>query len=395
MTTRRQPSHRVAERVDSLERSTIRHMFDQANQSDRDDLIHLEIGEPDFDTPAHVVDRAASAARDGATHYTSNAGLVDLREAVADTITAEGTRLYDPASEIVITVGAMESLHLALQAITERDNEVLIPSPAWPNYHTQSVLAGGQPVEVPLDTETGFQLDVDAVINAISDRTAAILLCSPSNPTGQVLDANDIRTISEVAAKHDAYVIADEVYNGLVYDEPKERIASQAVDQRYVLTVGSVSKKYAMTGWRVGWLAGPSDVINAVTKIHESTTACAPAPSQHAALAAITGDQAPINEMKDEFHSRRDYVYNRIKGIDGISCPKPEGAFYAFVNVRSQTTDSVEFAERLLHNYGVVVAPGSGFGPGGEGFVRLSFAAGRSQLETGLDRLERMVVNNS
>jgi aspartate aminotransferase len=391
MTVNTNGSLEVASHIAGLERSSIRYMFDKAAQSERDDLVHLEIGEPDFDTPDHIVEAATDAASNGATHYTSNAGIEPLREAIAEKTATDNGVEYDPQREIVVTVGAMEALHLALVAITERDEEILIPTPSWPNYLTQAVLAGGVPVEVPLDTDGGFQLDTEAICEAITSKTAAVILSSPSNPTGQVLDPEDVNRVADTAAANGAFVIADEVYEGLVYEGSNDGIASVVDDRDVVLTVSSVSKKYAMTGWRLGWLAGPEHVLSEVTKIHESTTACAPTPSQHAALEAITGPQEPANEMKAAFRERRDYVYDRISAIEELTCPKPTGAFYAFVDVRSVTDDSLEFAEALLDEQGVVVAPGSGFGESGEGFVRLSFATGLDELERGLDRIEAMM----
>ncbi len=386
-------THSVADRIAGLERSMIRYMFDSAQAMDREDLVHLEIGEPDYDTPTHVLDAADEAVRGGATHYTSNAGIPPLREAIANKTERDNGIRYDPETDITVTVGAMEALHLALLTITEPGQEIIIPSPAWPNYRTQAVLAGGKPVEVPLDTD-GFQLDTKAMIERISSETAAIVLCSPSNPTGQLLDAADVRAVADAAAEHNAYVIADEVYEGLVYGGSKEAIASQVADRDRVLTVNSISKKYAMTGWRLGWLAGAEPIISEVTKIHESTTACASAPSQHAALAAISGPQAPIEEMKSSFRERRNYVDDRISSIEGVQCPRPEGAFYAFVDITSVAESSLEAAESLLYDHGVVVAPGAGFGDAGEGFVRLSFANGLDRLELGLDRIEEFVEVN-
>lgn len=394
MTTNQSATPSVAKRIAGVERSMIRYMFDKAQHLNGNDLVHLEIGEPDYDTPTHVLDAANEAVRDGATHYTSNAGIPELRSAIAKKTERDNGVWFDPKSEITVTVGAMEALHLALLTITEPGDEVIIPSPAWPNYETQAILAGGTPVDVPLDAAEGFQLDTDALINQISENTAAVILCSPSNPTGQVLNAADVRAVAEVAADHGAYVIADEVYEGLVYGKAKEAIASQVSDPEMVLSVNSVSKKYAMTGWRLGWLAGAEQVIQAVTKIHESTTACASAPSQHAALEAISGVQEPFEEMKASFHERRDYVFSRISAIDGIWCPKPEGAFYAFVDMRSVNESSLEVAESLLYDHGVVVAPGGGFGDAGEGFIRLSFANSLEQLELGLDRIEAFVEEN-
>lgn len=384
-------SHRLSNRVQSVERSKIRYMFDRAKAHDSDNLIHLEIGEPDFDTPDHIVTAASEAAHSGATHYTSNAGLPELREAIAEKTYRDNGVRYDPETQITVTVGAMEALHLALLAVADTGDRVVIPSPSWPNYETQTKLAGAIPVEVPLSEESGFALNVDRLREAIDGDTAAVVLCSPSNPTGQVYDTEAVRAAVDIAAAHGAYVIADEVYEGLVYQGSSKGIAARADNPNHVLTVSSVSKKYAMTGWRLGWLAGPEPVIDVVTTIHESTTACAASPSQHAALAAITGPQGPAERMLEAFQERRDFVVDRIAEIPELSCPSPDGAFYAFVDVGALDGTSLEIAERLLYEYDVVVAPGSGFGDAGEGYIRLSFANSLDALELGLDRIESMV----
>ncbi|WP_373189923.1 pyridoxal phosphate-dependent aminotransferase [Halolamina sp.] len=376
------------ERVRACERSKIRVMFDLAEAADRD-LIRLEVGEPDFDTPAHVVEAAADAARNGQTHYTSNAGLQELRDAIATTLHRDYEIEYDP-DQFTVTNGGMEALHLAVLSTVEKGAELLIPSPAWPNYWTQARLADGVPVEVPMAEAEGYALDAENVVDRMSDDTGAVILCSPSNPTGQVYDPEPIREVVEAAAEHDAYVIADEVYLGLVYDRDPVGIAALTGHPDHVLTVGSCSKTYAMTGWRVGWLGGPAELVDEATKIHESTTACAGSVAQHAAIAALTGPQEPVEEMYDAFAERRAYVADRVAEMEGVSCPTPNGAFYAFLNV-DLPGSSLAIAKRLLREQDVVLAPGNGFGEAGEGKLRLSFASSLEDLETGLDGIERAV----
>ena len=376
------------ERVRACEPSKIRVMFDLAQAADRD-LVRLEVGEPDFDTPDHVVEAAADAARAGETHYTSNAGLPELRTAIADTLHREFELEYDPG-QITVTNGGMEALHLAMLATIEAGDELLLPSPSWPNYWTQARLADGVPVEIPMSEEEGYALDADRVIDRMSEDTGAVLLCSPSNPTGQVYDPEPMRAVVEAAAEHDAYVIADEVYLGLVYDRDPVALAALTGHPDHVLTVGSCSKTYAMTGWRVGWLAGPTEVLDEATKVHESTTACAGSVAQHAATAALTGPQEPVEEMYEAFAERRDYVVERVAAMDGVSCPTPDGAFYAFLNV-DLPGSSLDIAKRLLREQDVVLAPGDGFGTAGEGKLRLSFASSLEDLEKGLDGIEAAV----
>ena len=373
------------DRVRRTDRSSIRVMFDLAERHDGDP-VRLEVGEPDFDTPQHVVDAAAQAAREGATHYTSNAGLPSCRQAISETLADEFGVGHDP-DEIVVTVGGMEALHLAVLSTVSPGEELLVPGPTWPNYETQAILADGTFREVPMPAESGFALDADRVVEAMSDDTAAVVLTTPSNPTGQVFDREACRAVVEAAADHDAYVIADEVYLGLTYDGAAEGIAAYTGHPDHVLTVGSCSKAYAMTGWRLGWLAGDRQVIDEVVTIHESTTACASSVAQHAAIAALTGPQEPFEEMYEAFRRRRDLVVDRVEAIDGLSCPRPEGAFYAFLDP-GIGDDSLEFAKYLLREHGVVLAPGDGFGVTAPGRLRLSFANSIDRLEEGFDRIE-------
>lgn len=379
----------LAARTRSVERSAIRRMFDLAQRHDGDDLVHLEIGEPDFDTPEHVIEAASSALADGATHYTSNAGIEDLRHAIADDITQ--TYEYDPDSEIIVTAGAMEALALSYLVVVDPGNEILVPTPSWPNYRTQAAMTDGEFVEVPLSSTQGFSLDENRIIDRITDDTAIVMLTSPSNPTGQVFDPAAVKRIVAKAADHDAYVIADEVYKDLVYDGDAAPIVDSAQYPEHVITIGSCSKTYAMTGWRVGWVAAPEPIIDAALKFHESTVACAPAVSQHAAVAALTGDRSAVREMRSAFRNRRDYVVDRVETLPEVSCPQPEGAFYAFLDVSCVGTDSMAIAEQLLEEYGVVTAPGSGFGSHVDDHLRISFANTQDRLATGFDRIEQFL----
>ncbi|WP_132058410.1 pyridoxal phosphate-dependent aminotransferase [Halorussus amylolyticus] len=379
---------RIAKRAAGLERSKIRVMFELADEVEGD-LVHLEIGEPDFDTPEHIIDAAEEAARGGQTHYTANAGIPPLREAVADTLAREDDVQVSP-EQVTVKSGAMEALALAMLALADPGDEVVIPTPAWPNYVNHAEVAGATPVEVPLPADEGFDLDAELVADHITDDTAAVILTTPSNPTGRVYDEDAVSAVADAAAEHGAYVVADEVYGRLTYDDDFRGMASYVDHPEQVLTVGSCSKTYAMTGWRLGWLAGPEPAVDAVTSVGETITACPSSVSQHAALAALTGPQDAADEMKAAFAERRDYVVERVADIPGISCPYPEGAFYAFLDVSDFEGGSFDVAKRLLHEYGVVSAPGDGFGEAGEGYIRLSFANSLERLELGFDRIEEM-----
>ncbi len=385
------PDGRLAARTDDLRYSAIRQMFQRAGtlEAGGRDLVHLEIGEPDFGTPDHIVDAAMEAARGGATNYTETPGIRELREAIADR--PGGTGSFDPDSEIAVTTGGMEALYAAIQVVVDPGEEVVVPTPAWPNYLTQIRLAGGRPVEVPLPAETGFDLDPDRVVEAIGDDTAAVVFSSPSNPTGRVFAPEDVREVVEAAAAHDCFVIADEVYDSLVYGDRPAGIPGYTDHGEYLLTVNSCSKRYAMTGWRLGWLAGPADVIDATSRLRGVVTASPSSVSQHAALEALTGPQDRAEEMAAAFEKRRDYVVDRLAALPGVSAPTPEGAMYAFVDVSALPGTSEAVAVRLLEEYGVVTAPGGGFGDAGEGHLRLSFANSLGDIERGLDRFERMV----
>jgi len=388
MTEADTPRPAVADRVASLPQTQIRRMFELAERQ-VGEVANLALGEPDFDSPPHVVEAACEAAAAGETHYTSNFGIPPLREAIAAETAREHGVDLDPDGEIAVTTGAIQALFFAFVATVDPGEEVVLPTPAWPSYYTQAHLAEATLREVPLDPVDGFDLDVDAVAGAITDRTAAVVLASPSNPTGRVYDPADVRRVVEAAAEHDAYVVADEVYGRLTFEGEFESVAS-LTDYDRVLVANSMSKTYAMTGWRVGWLAGPREVIATAPQLHQATSTCAASVSQHAALAALTGPQEPVREMYEAFAARRGYVAERIAGIPGLDAETPEGGFYFFLDVRALDGSSVEVADRLLREYGVVTVPGIGFGDAGEGFLRLSFATNRSELADAFDRIEAM-----
>lgn len=374
---------RSTARVRACDRSVIRVLFDLAEKQGGD-LVRLEVGEPDFATPDHVTEAAFDATRRGETGYTPNAGIPQLREAVVDTLDREYGAQYAP-DEVVVTTGGMEALHLAALCVLEPGSDLLIPTPGWPNYWTQARLADANPREVPMPYP--YDLDADRVIEATGPETGAVVLCSPSNPTGRVASPDAIRAVVDAAREHDAYVLADEVYASLTYDRDPVSTAALTGHPDHVLTVGSCSKSHAMTGWRVGWLAGPRGVVDEATKIRESTTACTSTVAQHAALAALTGPQTPLREMYAAFAERREYVADRLDAMEGVTAPRPEGAFYAFLDPEGYD-DSMALAKRLVREAGVVLAPGSGFGDAGSGKLRLSFANSMERLEEGLDRLE-------
>ncbi len=380
---------RISERVRGIKPQRIRVMFDLAAQQDGD-LVHLELGEPDFDTPEHIVDAAAHAARTGHTKYTANAGIRPLREAITETVDPS----LDPDREVIVTSGGVEALHLAIHTVANPGEEIVIPTPAWPNPISQARLAGANPVEVAMPASDGFAPDPDPIVDAIGPDTAAVVVTSPSNPTGQLFPEPALEAVLDAAVANRAYVIADEVYRQLTYVDPPQRAAALVDNPSWVVSLNSCSKTYAMTGWRVGWLTGPADVVGEMTKIHESTTSCVNTPAQHGAIAALTGPTEPVDEMKDAFHARRDFVVDRLQSVPHVEAAVPEGAFYAFVDVSALPGTSMDIAKQLLREYEVVTAPGDAFGAAGEDHVRLSFANERERLALGLDRFERMIQDS-
>lgn len=379
--------NRLATRAVQDTGSEIRIMFERAQALD--DVVRLEIGEPDFDTPNHVVEAAAEAAAEGATHYTSTYGLAELRTAIADTVRTNNDVPVE-RDGVIVTNGAIEALALSLLSVVDPGDEVVIPTPEWANYAAQVGLAGGEPVRVPLDPDDGFDLDPDRLIEQITDDTAAVILCRPTNPTGRVYDEASVRAVVEAAADHEAYVIADEVYERLTYDGSRKSAAALG-EPEWVLSVNSFSKGYAMTGWRLGWLAGPTDVVDAAQMIRQQFSLCSSSVAQHAGLAALTGPQEPFEAMIDTYQERRNYSLDRIAEIPELDCAAPEGAFYLFCDAGSVEGTSMDVATRLLEEQGVSVTPGSAFGDAGEGYLRLSYATDMETLEAGFDRIERFL----
>jgi aspartate aminotransferase len=365
-------------------------MFERANALD--DVVRLEIGEPDFDTPQHVIDAATEAASAGATHYTSTYGMPELREAIATKVQRDNDIPVD-SDGVIVTNGGIEALALAFLSVVDPGSDVVIPAPEWTNYASQVALAGGQPVRAPLDPDDGFDLDAERVVERIDDDTAAVVLCRPNNPTGRVYDEDSVRAVAEAAADHEAYVIADEVYERLTYEGTRRSVAALG-DPQWVLSVNSFSKGYAMTGWRLGWLAGPEDVVDAAQVLRQQFSLCSSSVAQHAGIAALTGPQEPFEEMVETYEQRRDYALDRIDDIPELRCPRPEGAFYLFCDASAIDGTSMEIATRMLDEEGVSVTPGSGFGEAGSEHLRLSYATSLSTLEEGFDRIERYLARD-
>jgi aminotransferase len=355
-----------------------------------EDVISLGVGEPDFVTPWRIREAAIYSLERGYTQYTSNWGLLELREEIARLLDRRYGVEYRAEGEILITVGVSEGLDLALRAILNPGDEVLIPQPCYVSYSPNTVLAGGVPVPVGSDASTGFRVRPEALEAAITPRTRAVLLNFPNNPTGATLRRRELDAIAALAERHDLVVISDEVYSELTYDGSHISFASLPRMQNRTILLNGFSKAYAMTGWRMGYAAGPSDLLAAMTKIHQYTMLAAPIMSQKAALEACRSGERDMLEMVAQYDERRKFFVRGLNEI-GLECGMPEGAFYAFPSVRSTGLSSEEFAERLLMEERVAVVPGGAFGEGGEGHVRCSYAASTEQLREALVRMERLV----
>lgn len=377
---------RVGARARRVPSSLIRHMYDLGQATPG--AISLAVGEPDFPTPAHIVEAGRQALLDGFTRYSPNAGYLWLREAIAEKLRKSNGLEVDPASQVFVTVGAMEALMLTFMVGIDPGDEVLITDPSYCNYEGQIILAGGVPVFVPTDPERGYRPPVEAIERAVTPRTRAILVNSPSNPTGAVYPRDLLHAVADIAVRHDLLLISDEAYGALVYGDIRHVSpgAFPGLADRTV-SIFSFSKEYAMTGWRVGYLAGPAPMLRVMATIQEEMASCVNAAAQRAALAALTGPQECVEAMRQAYERRRDLVVDRLNAIPGVRCPKPDGAFYVFPDVRAITRDTKGLAERLLFDHGVVVSPGEAFGPRSAGFLRLSYASSEAALEEGLGRL--------
>ncbi|MCK9221744.1 MAG: aminotransferase class I/II-fold pyridoxal phosphate-dependent enzyme [Limnochordia bacterium] len=378
--------------IKSLAPSGIRRFFDLV--ADMDDVVSLGIGEPDFVTPWRIREAALHSLKEGYTMYTSNQGLLELRNAISDYWYENMGMRYNPKEEIIVTVGVSEALDLLMRTILTPGDEVIMAEPCYVSYQPTVILAGGVPRTIPTTMEDGFQLRVDELEKAINERTKAVLLCSPNNPTGTVLTSHCLADIARVAVKYDLLVITDEIYSELVYDGKYTSIAQMPGMRERAIVLNGFSKTYAMTGWRIGYALGRTDVIKGMNKIHQYTMLCAPITSQKAAIEALRNCHREKAAMRQEYNERRRLI---VKGLNevGLECSMPQGAFYVFPSVRSTGLDAETFCEQLLKQEKVAVVPGTAFGSSGEGFVRCSYAASIDEIKEALERIGRFVENNS
>ncbi|HOM67980.1 MAG TPA: pyridoxal phosphate-dependent aminotransferase [Brevefilum fermentans] len=374
--------------VKALKPSGIRKFFDIA--ATMKDVISLGIGEPDFTTPQPIIDAGIHALQKGETHYTSNAGILQLRQAIAENLERLYGVRYDPVSEIIITVGVSEALYLTFSALLDPGDEVIIPTPCFVSYQAEVELAGGVPVEVYTNMEDDFQPDPALIAKAITPKTKAILLSYPCNPSGAVASRERLLAIADLAKQHDLLVVSDEIYDRLVYGVEHVCFPALPGMQDRTVLLGGFSKSYAMTGWRVGYAAGPADVIGGLVRIHQYSVMSAPTVSQYAAIEALRIGEPYVQEMLAEYDRRRKMIHAGMNEL-GLDTFEPHGAFYVFPNVINTGLDDETFAERLLKEEGVAVVPGSAFGDAGAGFVRCSYATSYEKIEQALEKIDRFV----
>jgi aminotransferase len=379
----------LADRVRQVPPSGIRKFFDIL--ATMTDVISLGVGEPDFDTPRSIVEAGVESLREGRTHYTSNSGTIELRRALADHLERRYGVRYDPAKELLITVGASEALDLALRATCDPGDEVILHEPSYVAYVPAIKFAGGEVVHVATRFEDDFALDPAAVEAAITPRTKALFLGYPCNPTGAVLPDAVQDELARIAERHDLLVYSDEIYDRLAYGTYRHRAFSSLPGMKArTILMGGFSKAYAMTGWRVGWLAAPAEIVEGIIKIHQYTIMTAPTTAQDAALVAITEGEPEVERMLAEYDRRRRLVVDRFNQM-GLETFEPRGAFYAFPRITSTGLDSDAFSRRLLEEEHVAVVPGSAFGPSGSEHVRACYATSYERLEEAMNRIERFV----
>ena len=354
------------------------------------DAISLGVGEPDFDTPWHIREEGIYSLERGRTHYTSNAGLMELRQEICNYMYRKQKISYDPLKEVLITVGGSEAIDMALRAMCNPGDEVLIPQPSYVSYEPCAILAGAKPVIINLKAENEFRLTAEELEEAITDRTKILILPFPNNPTGAIMEKKDLEAVARVIIEHDLFVMSDEIYAELSYKDKHVSIAELPGMKERTILINGFSKAYAMTGWRLGYACGPKEIIGQMTKIHQFAIMCAPTTSQHAAVEALRNGDRDVEEMRTAYNQRRRFLMNSFREM-GLECFEPYGAFYVFPCIKEFGMTSEEFAERLLEEEKLAVVPGTAFGDCGEGFLRISYAYSMEQLKEALGRLNHFV----
>ncbi|MBR0038659.1 MAG: aminotransferase class I/II-fold pyridoxal phosphate-dependent enzyme [Lachnospiraceae bacterium] len=378
--------HRLSAKVLNIKPSGIRKFFDLV--SEKKDVISLGVGEPDFDTPWHIRDEGIFAFEKGKTFYTSNSGLKELRVEICNYLKRKFSLDYDPLSEVLVTVGGSEAIDLAICALTNDGDEVIIPEPCYVSYKPCAILANAKPVTIDLKAENNFKLTAAELKNVITNKTKVLILAFPNNPTGAVMTKEDLEEIAKIVQEHDIYVISDEIYAELTYNGKHHSIAELDGMKERTVVINGFSKAYAMTGWRLGYACGVKEIISQMTKIHQFAIMCAPTVSQYAAVEALKNGDKDIEEMKESYNQRRRFLLESFKEMD-IPCFEPFGAFYVFPCIKKFGMTSEEFAMKFLDEENVAVIPGTAFGDSGEGFLRISYAYSIDKLKVAMEKMAK------
>ncbi len=378
----------LSDKITNIKPSGIRRFFDIV--SEMEDAISLGVGEPDFDTPWHIRDEGIYSLEKGKTFYTSNAGIKELRQEICNYYGRKQGVVYNPLTEALVTVGGSEGIDLALRCMLNPGDEVIIPTPCYVSYEPCTVMADGVPVILPLKNENQFRLTPEELEGAITEKTKILILAFPNNPTGAIMEKEDLEAIAPIIEKHDLFVISDEIYSELSYKSKHVSICSIPGMRERTIIINGFSKAYAMTGWRLGYALGPEAIIKQMIKLHQFAIMCAPTTSQYAAVEALKNGDEDVAEMTEAYNQRRRYLMNEFKEM-GLPCFEPFGAFYVFPCIKEFGMTSEEFALKFLEEEKVAVVPGTAFGDCGEGFLRISYAYSIEDLKVAIGRLKRFV----
>lgn len=383
----------LSKKITDIKPSGIRKFFDIVTEMNDPEVISLGVGEPDFDTPWHIRDEGIYALERGRTFYTSNSGLMELREEICRYLARKFNVSYN-TDEVILTVGGSEAIDIALRAMLDPGDEVLIPQPSYVSYEPCTILADGVPVIIELKEENEFRLTKKEILDKLTEKTKVLILPFPNNPTGSVLRRSDLEDIAQICIEHDLYVLSDEIYGELTYgDEEHVTIASLPGMRERTILINGFSKAFAMTGWRLGYACGPQVIIKQMLKIHQFAIMCAPTTSQYAAVEALKNGDEDVAMMRESYDQRRKFLVKTFRDM-GLECFEPFGAFYIFPSIKSLGMTSDEFAETLLKEEKVAVVPGTAFGDSGEGFLRISYAYSLEELKEATDRIARFVARH-
>ncbi len=382
----------LADKIVDIKPSGIRKFFDVVKTMDG--AISLGVGEPDFDTPWHIRDEGIYSLEKGRTFYTSNSGLKELKVEICNYLKRRQNLEYDADSQVLVTVGGSEAIDLALRAMVNPGDEVLIPQPSYVSYEPCAILAGAKPVIIELKEENEFRLTAEEILEHVTDKTKLLVLPFPNNPTGAVMEKKDLESIAEVIREKDLFVLSDEIYSELTYTDKHVSIAEIPGMYERTILINGFSKAFAMTGWRLGYACGPKEILEQMTKIHQFAIMCAPTTSQYAAVEALKNGDEDVAMMREQYNQRRRYLLNEFRKMN-LPCFEPFGAFYIFPSIKQLGMTSDEFANKLLQEEKLAVVPGTAFGDCGEGFIRISYAYSLDDLKKAIERLKRFIDNHS